>query len=200
MKLFMVTTGSYSDYEIRGIYSTREKAENACNPFGEKCFENVENVGQLNVCFGMTSVHLWNDLNIREIKVDSVDNIFENEYGFDPEDEYAVKVYFSKIILNNGMILSRDEIPERIFEALVIPKSIDGRVPYARYYKEKINGETLNFFSCYSSVSQEHADKVCIEKYQNFLRKEALGLVEGEDLSSSSETSEEETSTEETEE
>lgn len=68
-KIFMVTDGEYSDYHIKGAFSTKKKAENFINDFGGRIeevlidqLENTSNVSTFYCCMDLKSGEIINEI------------------------------------------------------------------------------------------------------------------------------------------
>lgn len=141
--IYVVTSGCYSDYSIRAIFSTKEKAEKYIAE-GIKAEE-----------FSNPAEDTYNAANIEEYTLDLNENYI------------AQKVWQCGILINSGEIYNYGNIPDPVSEGFVLALPFRGRSRNStstNYGKDFIHWVE-------STVSREHCLKVAAEERQRVLRE-----------------------------
>lgn len=127
--IYVVTSGSYSDYGIQGIFSTREKADRYISEYNK--------------------AHTYSDINnVEEYNLDELDNQFMRQYW-----TASINLLTGELKAPYYDWQNNDELKRLC--------NNNGRSEH-----RECNG----VFYVDSFVSEEHAKKVCVEKYQEHLR------------------------------
>lgn len=127
MKLYVVTSGSYSDYPINCIFSNKEKADTYAS-------------------------------NIYDGRVE--------EWNLDEFAEYEPMMRYTSRISNDGTI--QRCAPDKCMGMK------NQRADNVIVYTSPDNRPSTYILHTSSYISQEHADKLAIEKRQEILREKAL--------------------------
>lgn len=139
MKIYLVTSGCYSDYGVDGIFSSRELAEKMMYIGGFESYNDIEEVE-------------LDDPSLLEV---------DAHYEIGP-------IFVSRIYENGGLeecghlaSVKKYRHPERC------------KFVYTEGYDWEYNGKRHHnewHILVYSPISQEHANKVAVEKRQEKLR------------------------------
>lgn len=125
MKVYVLTTGDYSDYTIRGIFSTKKAAEDAADAmkiFPEGCYSGVNPIA--------------------EFEVDSY-NPFERclSLFYQPSTGKITKVYYEGYLSEERIVGNKDEVfmiirySERFRDRDVLEKAV--RDKYMKWKAEQ---------------------------------------------------------------
>ena len=166
-KVYVVTSGCYSDYGIDGLFSTRENAIAALGAMGE-CLAAGDDSPLTDDGQGF-----YSQPTIEEWELDDALKVtWPCTY---------TPLFGAEIVLETGELLDEptqfygDQYPHGPREwpksaLLTQPK----RILRTGKGKVKRGRKKYRTFWCLSAVSEEHARKVCIEKHQARLREKAL--------------------------
>jgi hypothetical protein len=142
-KIFIVTSGCYSDYSIYGVFSTRKKAQ-----------ELIDRVRSFKDEDGYSLLYWAADADIEEWPLDELLS-------------HTRQTYWScGIRMDNGAIVESHGNPRQTFERPFRSEVTQHAVSIPAYGGEKVSRVR-------STVSMEHAIKVAAEDRQKFLRESA---------------------------
>ena len=143
-KCYLVTSGSYSDYSVNAVFLTREEAE----AYRLECIEACRRVGEV----GEVRWHEWND-------------VAEMPLGR-PSGERLRDQWHARIDLVSGRMLPPR--PHLNPKGMAAPSLRSDPCPIRdRRHTHLLEVDRTSY------VSQEHAEKLCVESRQEWLRLKA---------------------------
>lgn len=145
MKVYIVTSGSYSDLRIDGIFSSRKRAQNYIN----KCELEMKKANKEFYLSGCPSD--FNGIEARELNAEL--------------KECSYKVWYTSLILDDGSASGEKEGAKQLWG---IPKNeimISEKAPF-------LSGRSIVRVS--SIKSAVHARKLAVEARQKWLREKDL--------------------------